>query len=486
MRKNKESIAKGGSSVAVARLLGMVLSFLLFMVLARQSPAHAGVFRTVATYFVIAEFIGMLGMHRWLSTEITANPTRQWSIFLATNVVMAAVAVLLIVIYLGIAMSGFYSAEVSLGLKLATLSLIPSGVYQCVQCALVGIGRTYIVGVYNAAEYVIRCSLSIALTYFDHPVTDVIWVFVLSRWVVALFGFHQLNQILGAHKWKPSREDIQHVLHDAPRFLVIIAAFLALRNAALVLIPALVNDAEVAFYAVAYQLFDMILIIPSVLAISSNHVFVNKAGQSDDALRSVSIQFLSVTSIAMFPCIAITAAFAHNFLMLLYGAHYTIAQHALALLMLTSGVAMIDQVLSQIMTARKDYHSDMISILVGGLSAILLTYLLVPRQGATGAAIAFLIANTLTVFTRLYILREVFTIKLLWTNMMLPTISALVIFILCSYGLALPISTIIANSKYLWLACVPLALAGYALVLYTSGGISAPQREDIRKFLFHH
>lgn len=486
MAIKKDSVAKGGGSVAVARLLGMVLSFLLFMVLARHSSADAGVFRTVATYLIIAEYLGMLGMHRWLSTEITANKNREWSIFLATNVVMLIATVILIAVYLIIAACDFYSADINHGLVLATLSLIPSSIYQCVQSALVGIGKTYSVGKFNAMEYITRCSLAILLVYYNYPVTDVIWVFVLTRWGVAIYGFYQLTHTLKANTWYPSKTDIAHVMKDAPKFLLIIGAFLLLRNAALVLIPALINDSEVAFYGVAYQLFDMILIIPSVLAISSNHVFVNKAEKSIASLKRVSTQLVSVTSIAMFPCIAITAAFSHNFLLFLYGTKYIIAKHALMLLMLASGLAMIDQVLSQIMTSRKDYKNDMKSILVGGISAAVLTYLMVLQAGATGAAMAFMLASLLTVITRLTLLHSTFPIQLLLTSIWRPALSAFIIFIVSFLCLKLPAFNVFAESRYWWIACVPLLLGLYALLLYLLGGLSNAKIRRIHHFLFHH
>lgn len=482
----KESIAKGGSAVAGARLLGMLLSFFLFLIIARHSTSYAGIFRTVITYLVIAEFIGMLGMHRWLATEITANPKRQWSIFLATNTVMFVVSLLLIAAYLLISTNGIYSADVNLGIQLAVLSLIPSGIYQCVQSTFIGIGRTYIVGVYNAVEYIIRCTVSILLIYLNHPITEVIGVFVATRWLVALFGLYQLTSILGAHKWKPSKTDIQHVLHDAPKFLMIIAGHMSLRNAALVMIPALINEDGVAYFSVAYQLFDMIMIIPSVLAISSNHVFVNMANQSSTALSEVSTQLLSITSIAMFPCIAITAAYATNFLSLLYGNHYIIAAQALAILMVASGLTMIDQVLSQIMTAKKDYSSDMHSILIGGISAALLTYVLILHGGINGAAIAYLIATVITVITRIKLLNTSFSFNTVLNSIAPPLMSALLIYLLCSYLLTLDQFAFLAHSKYLWMISVPFVLVLYSLILYLLGGLNQAKIKSIRTFLLEH
>jgi len=73
--QKRDSVAKGGSSVAIARMVGMVFSFLLFILLARKSAESAGMFKTVMTYVIIAESLGMLGLqgnHRIFSIHFTA------------------------------------------------------------------------------------------------------------------------------------------------------------------------------------------------------------------------------------------------------------------------------------------------------------------------------------------------------------------------------------------------------------------------------
>jgi O-antigen/teichoic acid export membrane protein len=481
----KDSVAKGGGAVAIARMLGMVLSFLLFLILARHSAEEAGVFRAVLTYLIMGEFLGLLGMHRWLSTEIAQKNQQPWQLFLATNAVMVVVAVVLMLIYWIIAYSNIYTPDINLGLKLATLSLIPSGIYQCVQSALVGIGKTKTVGHYNAFEYVLRCTVSIALVYFGFHITYVILVFVCSRWIIGLYGFVQLSRHLYADSWQPSKQKMAEVIKSSPKFLIIIGAFLLLRNSALVMIPAIIGEKETAVFGVAYQLFDMILIIPSVLAITSNHVFVNKASQSQVALKRVSSQLVAITSLALFPCIAVTAAFSHNFLLFLYGNEYITARYALMFLMAASGLAMIDQVLSQIMTARKDYRGDMDSILVGGISTAALTYLLTLYFGASGAAFALLVAMLLTVIVRLVKLKTIFPIKLLLLSIWRPAVASFIIFILSFTALKTPLMQSVASSKYLWIGVVPLVLCLYGLIVYAIGGINLAKSNRIKQFLFH-
>jgi O-antigen/teichoic acid export membrane protein len=486
MNKKKDSVAKGGSSLVIARLFGMGLSFVLFLVLARHSAEDAGFFRTVATYILMSEFLGMLGLQRWLSTEIVPETPQRWPIFLAATTFTLASSTALALIYVAIALSGAYSPALNQGILLGALAVIPSGVLSCVQSTVVGIGNSHTLGKLALIENLVRCGISILFVYLQHPVMYIVVVFVLCRWAIALLGLRHITQILHADTWTPQMALVKEVARQAPRFATIIFAFVLLKNAGLVLLPALYNEREAAIFAVGYQLLDMILIIPSVLAMVSNNMFVTKASQSNASLKKASTQLVSITSLALFPLAAVTAGFAQNFLLFLYGDHYLVAKNSLILLMLASCLMMIDQVLSQVMLAKKDYRSDMRSILVGGISAVMLTAALSDFYGATGASAALCLAVLLTVAVRLVMLKNIFSIQLLWISIWRPIIASVAVLLLCLLWFRLPLFSTWALSKYQWMLCVPLVLIVYAWLIYLLGGMNLAKRKRLRNFLFHH
>jgi O-antigen/teichoic acid export membrane protein len=485
--KNKDSVAKGSGSVVISRLLGMVLSFALFIALARHSDIEAGIFRTVFTYFIIAESLGMLGMHRWLVTEVAPDNASRWKIFLSMTSVSLAASAVLSVIYLGIAYSGFYDADLSLGLKLAALAVIPSGLFQCVQSTLLGVGKSYLLGTYNFFEYFIRCTVSMILIYLDFHVTTIIIVFVVTRWIVALYGFRMIKQMLGATTFYFRRSDVVHVLKDAPRFILIIFSFLAIRSTAMVLLPAFSDEAEAAVYAAAYQLFDMILIIPSVLALTSNNLFVNKANLSDAALRRVTTQLTYLTSSLMFPCIAIVILLSSNVVFLLYGERFGASSTVLVVLMVVSGVTMVDQVLSQVMITRKDYKNDMISVFIGGMCVLITTLISVGilKLGAFGASIALLVSLCITVIVRIYILRLLFAPKLLLRSIWRSLVASFIVYIIFKFILIFSPLTIPKYSIIYIVILTPIAISFYLVFLYFLGGISDSKLRRAKNFLFN-
>ena len=298
MNKKRDSVAKGGSSVALARMVGMVFSFLLFILLARQSAEAAGVFKTAMTYVIIAESMSMLGLQRWLATEIATLDQERWALFWTTTAFTLLISIILGLVYVGVTLTGVYDAQVNQGVLLGALAVLPSGLYACVQSALLGNGQSHYLGKLNMTENLVRCGVGIVLILQEQSVYWLIAVFVLSRWLVALVGFYFLQSELAHHSYKISAYFLNKLKHAAPKFALIIAASLVLRNAGLLVIPALSTLTEAGRFAVSYQLYDLMLILPSVLAMTSIHVFSNKAQDSGTALKQAAMHHASVTGVA--------------------------------------------------------------------------------------------------------------------------------------------------------------------------------------------
>lgn len=486
-RANKaESVARGGASFVLARILGMALSFILFLVLARHSDLEAGIFRTVVTYILIAEFLAMLGLHRWLATELAPVSKNRWPIFLATCAFTLIISVLLSTVFVVISYSGLYSGLLNEGIRLSALAVIPSGLLACVQSAFIGIGNNQRIAKLLLAENTVRCLLGMLLIIMHRPVIEIVMVFVISRWIIALWGFFAISKALNANHWRPDPNLIKLVAIQAPRFALIIFSFLVLKNIAMLMLPALHNESEVTFYAVSYQLFDLILILPSVLATTTNNLFVTKAGLSTAALKKSATQLIWLTTIVMFPIIAVTAAYAPNFLQLLYGNKYLASVPVLMWLMLAAAMMMVDQVLSQIMLAKKAYHQDMQSIVIGGLSAAIFTGVLAHYFAATGASIALVIALTITVATRLYLLVDTFSLRLLWLTIKQATIASLAILVLSLAIHHFEFLQTVLNGEFLWMLFIAVSLIIYIGLLYVIGGLNQAKISRARLFLFHH
>jgi O-antigen/teichoic acid export membrane protein len=401
-----DSVGKGALSIGGGRLIGMAIAFLLMTMLTRRSQQDIGVFRTLATFLLIAETVPLLGMHRWLATQMGTNLRQRGLHFASSSVWASATAVVLALIYVGIALSGAYDREVSRGLLLIAMATIPSSTLLVVQASLIGIGRSAQVGLLNLAENGLRSAIGVGLVLAGFDVLSLIVVFVMVRWGTGVAGFRMVRAAIGPLDWRRPFEELFAVRGVVPRMAGVMLCALALRNAALVILPSLSNISQTGLFAVSYQLADLAMLVPTVLALSSTFVMARDASYAKPHLRRTMFAMTSVLAILLFPVTGLAVALAGPTLELLFGRGVLAAVPTFQIMMLATPLMAVDQVLSQGMVSTQRYTQDLWAISLGAGSAIALTLLLGQRWGAVGAAAAFLVSMGLSLLARVWLMRD--------------------------------------------------------------------------------
>lgn len=480
-----DSVANGGATIILARVIGMASAFLLFVLLARQSDIQVGVFRTVITFMVISEFIGLLGTQRWLVVAIAPEGPRRWQLFLAGNALAVMTAALIALVYLGISLSGLYGEDISRGLLLVALATLPAALLTNIQTTLVGIGLSQRMGLLNLLESVVRSSVSIACVLYGLGVLSIIVVFVVCRWLVTLSGLIMVSKQIEGFGWWPQRKFLHRLIQQIPRFALIMMAFLLIRNAALLLLPALIDEREAAIFAVPYQLYDLALLVPTILAISSNFMFVTRAARGNGALRWVVAQLWSLTSFFLLPLVMLSLVFGPALLNTVFGPRYDASVPTFYLLMLATPLMALDQVLSQTMQSTKRFREDTISMLIGATTVLLGTIVLGEAWGATGAAVTLLSTLVLILLVRFAQLRTLISARFMFKLACRPVVAATLV----GGVFWLLHNSALQNTLFLptwsWLPASLLAIPAYLLVLQRLGGLKASKRGRVRKFLLN-
>lgn len=469
--------------IVFARAVGMGCSFLLFLMLARHSEVDAGVFRTVLTYLVMAEFFGLLGTQRWLAIEIAPAGPRRWQLFLASVVLALSAALVIALSFVGIAMSGIYGVEISHGLLLAAAATIPAALLTHAQTCLVGIGLSRHMGWLNLGENSVRALLSMVLLMLDVDVLVIIVVFVVCRWVVALVGVFSVARMLRAGSCLPLRADIREVFAQVPRFALIMLAFLVMRNAGMLFLPALNGEREAAIFAVPFQLYDLLLLVPTILAISSTNVFARQALRGKGALRWSVLQLWSLTSFFLFPLAVLALIFGADVLRTLFSHRYDASLHAFYLLMLAAPVVALDQVLSQTLQACKRFREDAFCVVLGACVMVATTALCVRSLGATGAALALLLTLLVVVVVRLWLLHGLLPASLFSRSLRRPLTVVLVLGGLVGGSRVLLGQIVPELAVWSWLPLSLVYLAVYVKLLQRCGALGAGKLARIRRFL---
>ena len=281
---------------------------------------------------------------------------------------------------------------------------------------------------------------------------------------------------------RPGRDPWRDFLSQVPNLALSMLGFLAIRNAAMVLLPWFRDAFAAGTYAAPYQLFDLLLLIPTVLTISTNHAFVESARHSLSSQRRSTNELASITATYVFPLAAVGCVLARPIIELLFGPAYDGSIVPFQLLLLAAPIVSLDQVFSLSMVTAGDYRSDRICLVAGALTVIAACCLLSGPWGAAGAATGLLLGAAVNLALRLHFMRGVLRARLLAGSLRLPALAtaAAAGFVWLALATAAPAGE---PPRAAALLLAPLGGAAYLAALYLSGGLSRRRLGRLQAFV---
>jgi O-antigen/teichoic acid export membrane protein len=476
------SVIKGSSVLVAGRVAGMIGGFLLFLLLARRSAGAAGEFRVAVTYLTISESLPLLGMHRWLSSEIAQRVDCQSALFAMACRFATGVAILCGLAYFAIAYAGIYGPDTSDGLKLVALATVASAINLCVLSALIGLGFSDQAGMLSLVETLARSAAAILLVIFGASLFSILLVFLLARCGVAAAGYAVVQSHI-AHTEKKISGTLQREFLSQVQFLAAsLIGFLTIRTAGMLLLPLLSDESAAGFYAAPFQLFDMALLVPTVLSISTNYIFVASARRSVSALRLSTNLLTDITSMFVLPVAVLGFVLARPVIETLFGPAFDASIAAFRWLLVGAVIVSFDQILALSMAVSGRYSEDRTCVVIGAVTTVVASCLLIGPFGATGAAMAFLAGSLCTLLIRLRFMRWLVRFPLLADAVQYPAGAALVAGIAIWSALQL-VAGDRSVAPPLGVLLAVLGGAIYGLGLYWSGALSPKRLRRARNFM---
>lgn len=476
------SVGKGSSWLVIGRVSGMGASFLLFMLLSWRSTDTLGIFRTAMTFLLILDNIPLLGMHRWLASEIGRRLSESSAIFMMGCRVAIAVGVIASFVLLGIAAAGTYGETGSRCIVAVALVGIPSAVNLCVMSALIGLGHSQQSAIITLIETLARVSVSIMLVLAK---ADLVWIFIVygvTRWLCAGWGFLAVRRLVAGSSPVVGSSLRREFYGQMPNLAMAMAGFLTIRMAAMLILPIVRNGAEAGLYAAPFQLFDLLMLLPTIMTISTNFAFVESAALSESALMRVTNQLIALSAMFAMPVAALGLVLAEPGIEGLFGTAFLGSVTPFRLLLAGLLLMVLDQILSLNMAVSQDYRTDRICVTSGGAVTALGTWVLGTVWGASGAALALVLGCATTVLMRVILRPQLMRIRLFSDAIRRETIAAI--------GAAAAVAAVLPflrlHGPMALLAAVLLALAGgliYLALLHRLGGLGGRRIQRIRMLM---
>ncbi|MEO8298139.1 MAG: oligosaccharide flippase family protein [Burkholderiales bacterium] len=440
-----------------ARLAMAVLNYGLFWVLShRFDAAELGGYSVLMNLFFLLQMLPLLGLSAPLARRIAGEPASlaaEFSNALAFALPVAAV------LGAGIVVVGLVGYEQALhpSFVLLGLALLPTGWTLVAEMSLLGRERMSLVARAQAFESLGRAVLAIAAVEAGGGLTAVFGVFFALRCAAALwyawqpalprFDRAQLSRLLWRRNWC-----------EVPVFLGIAVAAAVATRIDLIVLAQLAGLQAAGIYAAASRLYEATLMLPTVAAMVMLPALARLYRGDRARFDAMLLAALRLSLGAGFAVALAVAALAEPLIGLLYAPHLAAAAPVLRWLIFAAVLTTADQLLSSTMIAAQAQHDDLRTMLIAVAALALGLALLVPTQGALGAAMAVPLALALRLAWRLR-----------WAarRLALPDLGHL----LARLGLAWALGAL-ALAGGLLLGPLPALLASlgtYALALWASG-----------------
>lgn len=403
------TIARNFLAVGGSRLLLAGLSFGFYLYLQRRWDDTAlGAFVTVQALFMVTLPLPLLGLNYPLVRDF-AQARRP-----APQLMASAAALGLIVAALGMLLFGLvglllYEDFVRPALWLVGASLIPGGLAVLAETRLTAQERLPIVARVSSLETLLRTGAWIALVVLGFGLTS-LFVALLATRVVAALAYLRRDELRADLAPRlVDRATVRYLLTLCPVFLAMLLLNAGVARLDFLLLGSLSGLDEVGVYSRPYKIFELLLMVPTVLATVTFPAFARHVARGERPIAELLHPLLRMLLVVGLPLALLLGVLAGPLIALLFsqlsGAELERTTLALRWLSLAPVLVAVDQSMAMLLVASHRQDLDLRVLACACTLYAVLLLVLIPRYGCVGAAAATLIAAAGQVLIRYAVVR---------------------------------------------------------------------------------
>jgi O-antigen/teichoic acid export membrane protein len=392
-------VTKNAAALLVGRTVVMALSFVFVLYAARLLGLTAfGRYALARMYFDLLLTLGVTGLSILITREIAKTPSLG-PLYLGTA---APLGLGVIVIMGGLLMlvspAMGYGPDVRSMLWLACLALVPASFATLSEAVFVAMGRSQYVMFGASGEAVLYASTGLILLSLGHRGQSLFVALVATRSFLAAVYAFQLWRRFGAVPRPGSPAFAKQLCRDWRTFAFENWLANLSGSTATIVLSVFYREAAVGLYAAASKIISfgspLVASFTSAMFPYMSRLYEESGG----ALRQVGEESLKYMLAVALPGVVIVATFADVVLETLYGEPYAGAVPVLRVVIWVFVFNFVNPFVSHVLFARGEQAT---SLRIGAMTAVVslaLSFLLIPRWGATGAAYALLASRALACY----------------------------------------------------------------------------------------
>ncbi|MFA4827509.1 MAG: flippase [Candidatus Shapirobacteria bacterium] len=153
---------------------------------------------------------------------------------------------------------------------------------------------------------------------------------------------------------------------------------------------------EIGFYSVAQRVIQIIYVLPTLLSTSIFPTFARLAQNDNNKFREILQKSIGVVMMVGLPLIFGGIILSKDLILILFGSEYLPSITAFKILLLTIFLIFPGMLIGNALFAYNQQKNFIGFIALGAIGNVILNYLLIPKYGIEGSAIATLVAQILS------------------------------------------------------------------------------------------
>lgn len=257
--------------------------------------------------------------------------------------------------------------------------------------------------------YLLSSSLKLFVVFSKRSITDYAWIFVAdSAFFASLMSFVYVKYRTDKTSWRLSFPFIKHALSQSKYLIVAgLMSTIYTRIDQLMLGSMMPTTATLGVYSIAVLISNLWIFVPNSIITSFRPVVMNSFKTSDEEKYENSlIQLYGILLWMGIVCGIIISIIGQYIVLFLYGTEYVEAAKFLAILIWGTVFGILGCGVSLQLICEGNQKYNIALVFFGCIINIILNYLLIPRHGGYGAAIATFVTQLSSNFLLVFVFRK--------------------------------------------------------------------------------
>jgi len=382
-------VARNTMVLVALRILMPALAVGLILMLSRYlGVTGLGRYTLAFSFLYLFNAIAPLGLGAIITRDGARDRDGLHKLLGNAMTIGAVASICLTFVMAGVAFFLDYDEGTRVAIVILSLALLPCTIGLFQDSAFVALERMDCIAIATIAEYVVKVGIGIALLLMGYGLDAVLVVAVIGRVLACVISALLLRRLKVQIRWTLEMETVRQLLKLAPTFLFIGIFATLYWRIDIFMLSKLRTVEDVGYYGAAWRILELAMVLPQSLCLSLYPQISAAALKDLKQLRWIGRGAMRYLLAISLPAAIGVTLLAQPILVLLYGPAFDAAASTLSVLVLTLIPYGIVRYHAYVLVGANHQRVDLMLNLVMSAVNIALNFILIPRYGHLGAAIA--------------------------------------------------------------------------------------------------